>query len=318
MSAPLLQVEGLGVQFPRGGWPRPSMLRAAHEVSFTVNAGEVVALVGESGSGKSTIGKVIARLQQADTGNVLLDGESLAVTTSRRARAGTRAKVQMIFQDPYASLNPVHTILHHIARPLRLHGCSAADVRARAVALLEAAGLSPGEDFVDRKPNALSGGQRQRVAIARALAPDPRLLVADEPTASLDVSVRMEVLTLLRRLQTERQMGVLLITHDLAGARWIAAHVVVLYAGQIMEQGPTEHVLRAPRHPYTRLLVAAAAHTPGPLPGGLGPPPVVDPPPGCPFAARCPVATVACHETLPAPVPVEGLPRWQVRCHNPL
>jgi peptide/nickel transport system ATP-binding protein len=222
----------------------------------------------------------------------------------------------MVFQDPYASLNPVHRVLHHVARPLQLHGRAGGDVRATAAALLEAVGLGPAEAYLDRYPHEMSGGQRQRVAIARALAPGPKLLVADEPTASLDVSVRMEVLELLRKLQREQDLGVLLITHDLAGARWISDRVIVLYAGQVMEQGPADVLLSAPRHPYTRLLVAAAAHTPGDLPAGPGTPPVIDPDPGCPFAARCPLAQARCHDETPAETPLGG--DHAVRCHFPL
>ena len=316
MTAPLLRVDDLAVHFRRGGTFNAQTLRAAHRVSFEVQRGEVVALVGESGSGKSTIGRVVARLQQAHAGSVALDGRDLGVTGALSTGRALRSRIQMVFQDPYASLNPVHTILHHLERPLRIHGHAGANVRATAAALLEAAGLSPGERFLDRKPHALSGGQRQRVAIARALAPRPDLLVADEPTASLDVSVRMEVLLLLRKLQREQGLGVLLITHDLAGARWIADRIVVLYAGQVMEQGPAEQVLSAPRHPYTRLLVAAAAHRPGPLPADPGTPPVLDPPPGCPFAARCREAEPTCRQAdVPAhSVPHAGSGSWLSRC----
>lgn len=313
LEAPLLEVEGLEVGFRR---PDGSTLRANHDVSFSLARGEVVALVGESGSGKSTIGRVVARLLRAQDGTVKVDGRSLPITRRPGRELAHRAAVQLIFQDPYASLNPVHTILHHLARPLRLHGkASAGEVRARAAALLDAVGLGPGDAYLDRKPHSLSGGQRQRVAIARALAPEPLLLVADEPTASLDVSVRMEVLMLLRQLQRDRQLGVLLITHDLAGARWLADRIVVLYAGQIMEQGPADRVLRSPHHPYTQLLVAAASHRPGPLPATPGLPPVIDPAPGCPFAARCPRATASCSSE-DAPV-VAIADNWSARCTAP-
>ena len=319
MTAPLLRVTDLTVQFTRGGGFRPRILRAAHRVSFDLHRGEVVALVGESGSGKSTIGRVVARLLQARSGTVALDGRELPVTRHLRADKATRSRVQMIFQDPYASLNPVHTIYHHLARPLTLHGHGGTHLRSTAAALLESAGLAPGDAFLDRKPHALSGGQRQRVAIARALAPRPDVLVADEPTASLDVSVRMEVLLLLRRLLEARGLGVLLITHDLAAARWIADRIAVLYAGQVMEQGPAESVLSSPQHPYTQLLVAAAAHTSAPLPAGPGAPPVIDPPPGCPFAERCRNATTACRTgTIPDHIrPTTHAGPWVTRCLHP-
>jgi peptide/nickel transport system ATP-binding protein len=312
-EAPLLEIEGLEVRFAR---PDGSTLRANHDVGFTLDRGEVVALVGESGSGKSTIGRVVARLLPAQGGTVRVGGRALPIRQRPGRELAHRAAVQLVFQDPYASLNPVHSVLHHLARPLRLHGkAGAGELRERAAALLDAVGLGPGAAYLDRKPHALSGGQRQRVAIARALAPEPQLLVADEPTASLDVSVRMEVLLLLRRLQQERQLGVLLITHDLASARWLADRIVVLYAGQVMEQGPAEQVLRRPHHPYTQLLVAAASHRPGPLPGAPGLPPVVDPPPGCPFAARCPRATPSCSAENPPEVALAD--GWSARCLFP-
>ncbi|HCH65605.1 MAG TPA: ABC transporter ATP-binding protein [Deltaproteobacteria bacterium] len=263
---PLLEVRNLSVQFGRGGLFGGTVVRAVRDVSFDLHRGEVLALIGESGSGKSTIGRVVARLQQAHAGTMRLDGESLPITRNTHAKRGLRARVQMVFQDPYASLNPVHTILHHLERPLRIYGHEGPDVRQTAADLLEKVGLSPGEAFLDRKPHALSGGQRQRVAIARALAPKPSLLVADEPTASLDVSVRKEVLLLLRTLQQEQGLGVVLITHDLAAASWVADRLVVLHTGQVMEQGPVASVVHEPQHPYTQLLLAAAAHTPGPLP----------------------------------------------------
>ncbi|MCA9515622.1 MAG: ABC transporter ATP-binding protein, partial [Myxococcales bacterium] len=167
---------------------------------------------------------------------------------------------QMVFQDPFGSLNPVHTVLHHLARPLRRHGLarSDAEARSRAAALLERVGLSPAADYLDAYPSALSGGQRQRVAIARALAPEPDVLIADEPTSMLDVSLRTGVLNLLAELQRERGLAILLITHDLASARYLANRVAVLYRGEIVEQGPAEQILHTPEHPYTQTLLAAA------------------------------------------------------------
>jgi peptide/nickel transport system ATP-binding protein len=222
--------------------------------------------------------------------------------------------VQLIFQDPFASLNPVHPVGHPIARALLLHGLATpANVAARVEAALASVGL--GAELADRHPYALSGGQRQRAAIARALVVAPDLIVADEPTSMLDVSIRMDVLRLFARLRDADGRSVVLITHDLASARIVADRVVVLYAGQVMEDGPAEAVLAHPRHPYARLL-AAASRRGGlrtPLPAHSGSPLVIDPGPGCPFAARCLDAVAICRTT-PAP-PVQAGPGHLVRCH---
>ncbi|MGZ3408506.1 MAG: ABC transporter ATP-binding protein, partial [Polyangia bacterium] len=240
MSA-LLSVRGLGKRFVTGR-------RVLDDVCFDGAAGAVVALVGESGSGKSTLARLVCGLLEADAGRVLVDG-------APRSRSDTR--VQMVFQDPFASLNPVHTVEHHLVRPLaRRLGLPAAELRTEAARLLAHVGLEPA--LAARHPHALSGGQRQRVGIARALAAAPRVILADEPTSMLDVSTRLGVLTLLRRLADERQLAILLITHDLSSAAAIAERVVTLYAGRVVESGATDRVLRAPAHPYTRLLLASA------------------------------------------------------------
>jgi oligopeptide/dipeptide ABC transporter ATP-binding protein len=220
----------------------------------------------------------------------------------------------MVFQDPFASLNPAHTVAHHVERPLRIHG-RATDAAARTRELLEQVGLSP--SLATRYPGELSGGQRQRVAIARALAVEPDLLVADEPTSMLDVSLRAGILDLLARERETRGLACLLITHDLGAARAAADRVLVFYAGTLVEEGPTEALLAAPAHPYTALLVAAAR--PGdvraPLAARPGAPPCLDPPPGCPFAARCLDATARC--VTEAPVRQAVGPGRAVRCHHP-
>lgn len=315
---PLLAVEGLGVAFPLGGWPRRRVLRAVHDVSFEVGRGEIVALVGESGSGKSTIGRAIARLAPVDAGSIRLDGEDVLVTEPKGASLAYRRRVQLIFQDPFASLNPVHPIGHPIARALLVHGRAGPEnVQARVEAALASVGLEPPAEMAARHPYALSGGQRQRAAIARALVVEPDLVVADEPTSMLDVSIRMDVLRLFRRLREREGRSVILITHDLASARVVADRVVVLYAGRVMEVGPAESVLGRPRHPYARLLLAASRRGGGlrePLPAHPGTPPVVDPRAGCPFAARCLDAVAACREADPPAVAVgEG---HLARCHR--
>jgi oligopeptide/dipeptide ABC transporter ATP-binding protein len=224
--------------------------------------------------------------------------------------------MQMVFQDPFASLNPVHTVAYHLERPLLRHGrATGADLKPRVHALLESVGLTPAESFAHRYPHELSGGQRQRVAVARALAVEPDVIIADEPTSMLDVSTRRGVLQLLRGLTRERGIGILFITHDLASARHLADRILVLYAGRVVESGRTSEVLASPRHPYTRLLLSAVPdgadflHTPLPVKAGAGP----APPRGCAFAPRCPQADARCHNTLPA----EHLPAadHHVRCH---
>ncbi len=207
-------------------------LLALDDVSFTLESGRTIALVGQSGSGKSTIAKIITRLEAATSGSVLLDGEP--IPHRGRALRAYRQQVRMVFQDPFASLNPYHTIRHHLERPLRLHNVvPAAEVGAEVIRLLERVRLSP--DLVERRPHELSGGQRQRVAIARALASRPGLLIADEPVSMLDVSIRLGVLNLLAELQRESNLGVLYITHDLATARHFSDEIMVLNAGVVVD-----------------------------------------------------------------------------------
>jgi ABC-type glutathione transport system ATPase component len=224
---------------------------ALDDESFTLESGKTIALVGQSGSGKSTIAKIITQLETATTGSVLLDG----VPIPRRGRAlrAYRQQVRMVFQDPFASLNPYHTIRHHLERPLRLHKVvPSAEVDAEVIRLLERVRLAP--DLVERRPHELSGGQRQRVAIARALASRPGLLVADEPVSMLDVSIRLGVLNLLAELQRESNLGVLYITHDLATARHFSDEIMVLNSGVVVERGAADDVILNPQHPYTKQL----------------------------------------------------------------
>lgn len=215
--------------------------------------GRITALVGESGSGKSTIARCLARLEQPSAGQVLLDGEDILRTERRRVSRAYRRKVQMVFQDPFGSLNPVHRIEHFLTRALVLHGHSAAPEALRE--LMKTVGLT--EDMLQSYPHELSGGQRQRVSIARALAVEPRLILADEPTSMLDVSVRVGVLNLMRRLRDERNIAMLYITHDLGSARYLADTTMVMFAGELVEGGDALAVMDAPAHPYTRLLLSA-------------------------------------------------------------
>jgi peptide/nickel transport system ATP-binding protein len=250
-----LEVADLVKDFRIRAGLRRTRLRAVDHVSFTLTPGRTVALVGESGSGKSTIARIIARLERPTSGRVILHGPDGATVPDR----AYRHHVQMVFQDPYASLNPFHSIAHHLARPLRLHGHTRtrAETSSAILELLERVSL-PAGDIAHRRPHELSGGQRQRVAIARALAPGATVLVADEPVSMLDVSIRLGVLNLLARLQREQHLAVLYITHDLATARHFADDILVLYRGRVVERGPADEVILNPRHPYTRLLAAAS------------------------------------------------------------
>ncbi|WP_194764754.1 ABC transporter ATP-binding protein [Microbacterium sp. UFMG61] len=265
MSTATLEARNLVKDFTLRSGVKTSILHAVKDVSFTLESGKTIALVGESGSGKSTIARMLMKLESPTSGQILLDGRETG--TRGRAVERYRSQVQMVFQDPFASLNPFHSIIHHLERPIRLHHpkLSGAQVRARAIELLERVRLSPGESFADRRPHELSGGQRQRVAIARALAPGARFIVADEPVSMLDVSIRLGVLNLLADLQREDDLGVLYITHDLATARHFSDEIMVLYKGDVVERGPADEVILNPQHEYTKTLLGAA-----PEPENLG------------------------------------------------
>ncbi len=271
------------------------------DVSLDVGAGEAVALVGESGSGKSTIARLLARLVEPDAGEVSLEGRNVLEVEPRGPSLNYRSKLQMVFQDPFASLNPLHPVRHHLERPLLRHQrVPKAGLEARALELLTMVGLSPAAEFLDAYPTELSGGQRQRVAIARALAVEPRLLMADEPTSMLDASVRMGVLGVLQSLVKERRLGLLLITHDLATARLLCDRVIVLFGGRIVEDGPAEQILTAPSHPYTRQLLGAIPRgEPRPVPTSTARLPVPAGGEGCHFRSRCSEATTTCRASMP-------------------
>jgi oligopeptide/dipeptide ABC transporter ATP-binding protein len=303
-GAPLVETRGLGKVFdlPRDGFgPRPR-LRAVDDVSLSIAPGEVLGLVGESGSGKSTIGRLVLRLIDPSSGSVAFDGRDITGMSVAQLRP-LRRSMQMVFQDPYASLNPRRNVGDAIGEVLALHEIgSAADRRARVMELLEKVGLSA-EDAV-RRPREFSGGQRQRIAIARALAVGPRFLVADEPVSALDVSVQAGILALMRELQESLGLAMLFISHDLGVVEVMADRVMVLYLGRVMEVAPTRAIYTTPRHPYSAGLLAAA-----PLLAGRKRPAVqlrdeipspADPPSGCVFRTRCPFALPRCAEETPA------------------
>jgi peptide/nickel transport system ATP-binding protein len=254
-----LEVQNLGKRFHvRGTALRRELLDAVADVSFTLRPGCVTALVGESGSGKSTVARLLARLYAPTEGKILFDGEDVGSQHRRRTLLAYRSRVQMIFQDPFASLNPVKRIDHHIARPLQIHGiCPRRAVDGRVRELLQRVGLVPPDKIAQKYPHQLSGGQRQRVAIARALAVEPSVILADEPISMLDVSIRIGILNLILQLKRELGIAFLYITHDIASARYVADEVLVMYRGRIVEQGPTDAVLLDPQHAYTKLLLSA-------------------------------------------------------------
>ena len=300
---PLIEADDLAKHFPlprRGLGPRGAV-RAVDGVSFQVGAGEVLGLVGESGSGKSTIGRLALRLIEPTRGRVRFEGQDITTIAPRALRPLRRA-MQMVFQDPYASLNPRRNVGNAIGEVLQLHGLGdARQRRARTADLLTRVGLS-GDDM-RRMPREFSGGQRQRIAIARALAVEPRFLVADEPVSALDVSIQAGILALLRDLQRELKLAMLFVSHDLSVVEVMADRVMVLYLGKVMEVGPTRTIFTAPRHPYTAGLLDAA-------PGAERPsrtkvvlrdeiPSPANPPSGCVFRTRCPFVLDECARVVP-------------------
>ena len=315
----LLEVKNLTKYFSVGQGFRPKQLRALQDVSFSLGEREVIALVGESGSGKSTIARLIARLMPVSGGEIRFQGKNVLTEEPHQASRDYRSHVQMIFQDPFGSLNPVHTLGYHLERPLLLHGKAKTDaeLRDRVHELLATVDLNPAAEVAGKHPHQLSGGQRQRVAIARALAPEPSVILADEPISMLDVSIRVGVLNLMQRLKDERGISYLYITHDLASARYFADRTMVLYAGHLVESAPSEELMQRPAHPYTQLLLSAVPDPTNTLTDAPrakpGAPVLVDPPPGCPFAARCPNVLPVCRERMPGPTFLEAN-RW-VRCH---
>ncbi|MBB4576285.1 ABC transporter ATP-binding protein [Rhizobium lentis] len=253
MTEAILALDTVTKTFGHGA----SAVHAARSIAFSLRAGRALALVGESGSGKTTCARMAMREHLPTSGRILYKGRPVE-TANAAEIARYRRSVQMIFQDPFASLNPAHTIAHHLRRPLKLHrpDIKWTEIDATIRELLERVRLDP--DLVaPRYPHELSGGQRQRVNIARALAVKPEVIVADEPTSMLDVSVRLGVLNLLNEMKREMNLGLLYITHDIATARYVAEDIAVMYAGQIVEWGSTARVIDNPLHPYTRLLLSA-------------------------------------------------------------
>ncbi len=310
-SPELLRVEALRVWFPVKKpfslWKaKPALyVRAVDDVSLRMGYGEVLGIVGESGCGKSTLARAIARLEEPLSGHVYLDGKDMAAM-DKRALNLLRPRIQMIFQDPYASLNPRMSVFDTLAEPLRVHRRLRGTIlSAEVCALMDKVGLAA--RFVRKYPHEFSGGQRQRIAIARALALRPALLLADEPVSALDVSVQAQIINLLSSLQQESDLTMLFISHDLGVVRHIAKRIAVMYLGRIVESGPVKALFQQPRHPYSRMLLAAIP-VPDPekermrihLPALGEPPSPLHPPSGCTFHPRCPIACPECAYKEPA------------------
>jgi peptide/nickel transport system ATP-binding protein/oligopeptide transport system ATP-binding protein len=310
----LLELDNLSKTYPGANG---AVVRAVSEVSLTIEAGEVLGVVGESGCGKSTLGRTLLRLIEPSGGSIHFQGRDLT-KLSRHDMKAVRRDLQVIFQDPFGSLNPRHTVGYIIAEPLVVHHVGDRQARARRVAeLLNIVGLP--EDAAGRYPHEFSGGQRQRIAIARALALEPKLLVADEAVSALDVSIQSQIINLIAELRQKMNLAILFISHDLSVIRHVSDRIAVMYLGRIVETGPTETIMTAPKHPYTQALLSAVPR-PGVtradrvvLKGELPDP--ANPPAGCAFHTRCPQVMDICHTKRPVLAAPAGTLAGDVACH---
>ncbi len=316
----LIEAVGLTRHFRVGGLLSRRFLHAVDDVDLGIGEREIVALVGESGCGKSTIARLLARVYAPTRGEIRYRGRPVRMIRSRRELLQYRGRVPMVFQDPYSSLNPVYRVSHGMMRSMILHRphLDRAGREREAERILESVGLTPASEFLRKFPFELSGGQRQRIGFAQALACCPEVIIADEPVSMLDVSVRIGVLNLMADLRRREGISFLYITHDLASARYLADRLMVMYAGRVVESGPTEDVLANPKHPYTQLLLSAVPDPRAPVavPSTTAvqePPRVIDPGEGCRFRARCPQAIERCAQMTPQLR--ELRPRHTAACH---
>ena len=298
----LLEVEGLKKYFQVG---KGQTLKAVDDISFQIKKGQTLGLVGESGCGKTTVGRTLLRIYEPDAGKILFDGKDISRVSKKETKELTR-RMQMVFQDPYASLNPFFTVGEIVEEGMKIHKMyhSETERMERVYELLEMVGLN--KDHANRFPHEFSGGQRQRVGIARALALNPEFIVCDEPISALDVSIQAQVVNMLMKFQEEMDLTYLFIAHDLSMVRHIADQTAVMYLGTMVEYGSTRDVYEHPVHPYTRGLLSAVpvadpdyekAHNRIPMDGEVPSP--INPKPGCRFCARCRKATAQCHEETP-------------------
>ena len=305
LMSEILKVENLKKYFVKKSFfsSKTSVVKAADDISFSVEKGEVFVLAGESGSGKSTIARLILKAIEADSGKIIFDNEE--IKNDSKSLAKIRMKCQMVHQDPYESINPRMKVFDIVSEPLEIHGVgSKAERRSRVLDTLREVRLEPAEDIVKKYPHMLSGGQRQRIVLARALVLKPEMIIADEPVSMLDVSIRAEVLELMKELQEKHNITFIYITHDLATARHFGNRIAILYLGKIVEIGPIEKVLLHPKHPYTQALIDALSE---PDPENLykekkiriNDPLDIDVYEGCRFRARCPYAIEKCIEEPP-------------------
>jgi peptide/nickel transport system ATP-binding protein len=319
-AAPLLETRNLTRHFRVGRGFSPQLLHAVDAVNFSIGRQEIVALAGESGSGKSTIARLLAGVYKPTAGEIFYQGRAMSTFRSRKDQLSYRGDVPMVFQDPFSSLNPAFRVSHGVLRSLKLHRpeLDRQQRYAEAERVIEAVGLTPAADIMNRFPYELSGGQRQRIGFAQALAHNPKLILADEPVSMLDVSIRIGLLNLMAELRETQGVSFLYITHDIASARYVADRLMIMYAGHVVETGPAESVLQNPKHPYTDLLLGAVPDPRAPLSTGIEgdtgePPKVIDPTPGCRFRWRCPLAVDKCHSVTPE-LRTLG-PNHQAACH---